>query len=337
MTEFEQALDDGRLASRLAARVVTLAALAGRFKIYLVFLLIAAGFAITSPVFLTPTNWLNIGRNTALVSIVAVGMTFVIISGEIDLSVASVLALSGMTGAMAMAQFDNQWYWGVAAALATGAICGLLNGLLTTRLAVPSFLITIGTMSSVRGVAMLVTGTVAVPIISDPYNLVFGGGYVAVLPVPIVWTVIVVVLGILGMHYLSFGRKVYATGGNANAARYSGINTGTIKTLAFLISGLCASLAGIVLCATTQAARPDFASGMELDVLAAVILGGTSLFGGKGTILGSILGSLMIGVLNNGLTLLGVNSSAQQVAKGIIIIAAVSLAREGGFRLVRRK
>jgi len=297
------------------------------YWIFVAFIVLVGIFAVTSPVFLTDSNLLNVGRQTALVTIMAVGMTFVIIGAEIDLSIASTLALAGMLGALAMNHFGNEWPVAVLVALGTGALIGTTNGLLTTAFGVPSFLVTLGMMMIARGLAMIVTNTVPVPITNQGLDDFFGGGSLLGLPAPIFWTVVVVVLGVVGLHFLSFGRAVYATGGNALAARYSGISTRRVKIITFVISGTLAGLAAIILNARTQAARPDFANGMEMDVLAAVILGGTSLFGGRGTIIGTVVGSLMIGVLNNGLTLLNVSSHAQLVVKGVIIIVAVAISR----------
>jgi ribose transport system permease protein len=296
--------------------------------LYLAFAVLLVAFSIASPVFFSTANFLNIGRQTALVSIIAVGATFVIISGEIDLSVASTLALSGMTAALAMQHVDNSWIVGVVAALATGAVVGLINGVLTARLAIPSFLVTLGSLGMARGVALMVTDTKPVIINNNSYFAIFGEGLIAGIPVPIVWTILVMALGALLLHFSGFGRRIYATGGNATAARYSGINTRRVKTTAFVLTGTLAGLAALVFTARAHAARPDVVSGMELDVIAAVILGGTSLFGGRGAIVGTLLGSLIIGVLNNGLVLLGVSSSLQLVIKGAIIIAAVAFSKK---------
>jgi ribose transport system permease protein len=179
-----------------------------------------------------------------------------------------------------------------------------------------------------RGVALMVTDTKPVIINNDSYFAIFGEGLVAGVPVPIVWTVLVMILGALLLHFSGFGRRIYATGGNATAARYSGINTKRVKTTALVLTGTLAGLAAVIFTARAHAARPDVVSGMELDVIAAVILGGTSLFGGRGAIVGTLLGSLIIGVLNNGLVLLGVSSSLQLVIKGAIIIAAVAFSKK---------
>lgn len=296
---------------------------------YLAFVLLIIGFSLASPVFFASSNFLNIGRQTTLVTVIAVGMTLVIVSGEIDLSVGSTLALSGVTAAMAMQATDGNIAAGIVTGLATGAFIGLVNGVTTTSLKIPSFLVTLGVLGVARGVALMLTGTTPVVVANSDFWSLFGEGTFLGIPAPMVLTAVVLLLGTYLLHLASFGRRVYAVGGNAKAARYSGINVARVKTLTFVFTGTLAGLAGLILTARAHAARPDIAGGLELDVLAAVILGGTSLFGGRGAIMGSLLGSLLIGVLNNGLTLVGVTSSAQLVVKGVIIIAAVAFSSRG--------
>jgi ribose transport system permease protein len=297
------------------------------YMLYLAFVALLIAFSVASPVFLSVDNFLNIGRQTALVSVIAVGMTFVIVSGQIDLSVGSTLALSGMVAGLAMQHVSNSWLVGAAAGLGAGALVGWVNGVLTARLLIPSFLVTLGMLGAARGVALLLTNTKPVLITNPDYYAIFGEGYIAGIPAPIAWTLLAFVFGGLLLHGSSYGRRVFATGGNATAARYSGINTRRTTTLTFVITGALAGLAALILTARSHAARPDFASGLELDVIAAVILGGTSLFGGRGLILGTLLGSLIIGTLNNGLVLLGVSSALQLIIKGAIIVAAVAFTR----------
>src|ERR1700734_3590822 len=192
--------------------------------LYIAFAILLVVFSFASPWFLSVDNFLNIGRQTTLVSIVAVGMTFVIIAGQIDLSVASTLALSGMAAALAMAHVANYWFMGALAGLSTGAVVGLLNGVLTTRLAIPSFLVTLGTLSAARGLAMMVTDTKPVIITNERYFRIFGEGTVFGLPSPIAWTLAATVGGVLLLHYNIFGRRIYAAGGNPTPALYSGIH-----------------------------------------------------------------------------------------------------------------
>jgi ribose transport system permease protein len=297
------------------------------YMLYVAFAILLVVFSVASPYFLSIGNFLNIGRQTALVSIIAVGMTFVIIARQIDLSVGSTLALSGMSAALAMAHLHNSWIVGAAAGIGTGALVGLINGVLTTRLAIPSFLVTLATLSAARGLAMMVTETKPVIITDDAYVRLFGEDYFAGIPAPIAWTLLAIVTGILLLHYSVYGRQIYAAGGNPTAALYSGINTRRVTTLAFVFTGMLAGLAALVLSARSHAARPDVVQGMELDVIASVILGGCSLFGGRGFILGTLLGSLIIGTLNNGLVLLGVSSALQLIIKGAIIVAAVAFTK----------
>lgn len=297
------------------------------YMIYLAFAVLLVAFSLASPWFLSVANFLNIGRQTALVSIIAIGMTFVIIARQIDLSVASTLALSGMCAALAMTHIGNHWLIGALAGLGTGALVGLLNGVLTTMLGIPSFLVTLGSLSAARGLAMLLTNTKPAIITNDGFFAIFGEGSLLGVPAPIAWTLLAAAIGILLLHYSVYGRRIYAAGGNPTAARYSGIDIKRVTTLAFVLTGMLAGLAALVLSARAHAARPDVVQGMELDVIASVILGGCSLFGGRGFILGTLLGSLIIGTLNNGLVLLGVSSSLQLVIKGAIIVSAVAFTR----------
>jgi len=297
------------------------------YMLYIAFAILLVVFSLASPWFLSVDNFLNIGRQTTLVSIVAVGMTFVIIARQIDLSVGSTLALSGMAAALAMSHVYNSWIVGAFAGLGTGAVVGLLNGLLTMRLAIPSFLVTLGTLSAARGLALMVTNTKPVIITDETYYSLFGEGSFLGMPAPIAWTLAATIVGILLLHYNIFGRRIYAAGGNPTAALYSGIQVRRVTTLAFVLTGMLAGLAALVLSARSHAARPDVVEGMELDVIASVILGGCSLFGGRGFILGTLLGSLIIGTLNNGLVLLGISSPMQLVIKGAIIVAAVAFTK----------
>ncbi|MEA3102316.1 ABC transporter permease [Caballeronia mineralivorans] len=298
------------------------------YALYFAFAILLVVFSLASPWFLSIDNFLNIGRQTALVSIIAIGMTFVIIARQIDLSVGSTLALSGMSAALAMAHIGDNWIIGAIAGIGTGALVGAINGLIITRLSIPSFLVTLGSLSAARGLALLVTTTKPVIITNDSFVAIFGEGDILGVPVPIIWTVLAVIAGILLLHYSVFGRQIYAAGGNPTAALYSGINIRRVTTLAFVLTGMLAGLAALVLSARSHAARPDVVQGLELDVIASVTLGGCSLFGGRGFVLGTLLGSLIIGTLNNGLVLLGVSSSLQLVIKGAIIVAAVAFTKK---------
>lgn len=296
------------------------------YLMYAVFAGLIVFFTLASPVFFSTSNFMNIGRQTALVTIIAVGMTFVIISGEIDLSVGAILALAGVTTAMAMQATGGNLIVGVVVGVLVGATIGLANGLITTGLGIPSFLVTLAMLGIARGLALLLSEGQPVIISNSVFWDLFNNALVFGIPIPLVWTLIALLVGGYLLHVSAYGRRVYAVGGNRQAARYSGILVNRVKIWAFMLTGAAAGFAGLIWTARAQAARPDVGVGMELDVIAAVILGGTSLFGGKGMILGTLVGSLMIGVINNGLTLMGVSSAAQMMVKGGIIIVAVALA-----------
>ena len=302
--------------------------LSGEGMIYIAFVILIIVFSMSSPYFLTLSNFENIGRQTALVSIIAVGMTFVIVSGEFDLSVGSVLALAGVTSAISMRLFGDHWLLGAVVGLATGALVGFVNGFLTVQFRTPSFLITLGSLGIARGFAMMLTDTRPIVITHEPYFKIFGEGQVLGVPVVIAWTAVLMVAGAILLHFSTFGRKVFATGGNVTAARYSGISTYRIRIATLTLTGLLAGFAGVVLSARSHAARPDVGAGLELDVITAVILGGAALSGGRGTIAGALVGSLIIGIVNNGLVLVGVDSSLQIAIKGFIIWIAVTARRQ---------
>ena len=301
--------------------------LSGEGMIYIAFVILIIVFSVSSPYFLSLSNFENIGRQTALVSIIAVGMTFVIVSGEFDLSVGSVLALAGVTSAISMRLLGDHWLLGAVVGLATGALVGFVNGFLTVQFRTPSFLITLGSLGIARGFAMMLTDTRPIVITNEPYFKIFGEGHVLGIPVVIAWTAVLMVAGAILLHFSTFGRKVFATGGNTTAARYSGISTYRIRIATLTLTGLLAGFAGVVLSARSHAARPDVGAGLELDVITAVILGGAALSGGRGTIAGALVGSLIIGIVNNGLVLVGVDSSLQIAIKGFIIWIAVTARR----------
>ena len=294
---------------------------------YLGFVLIFAFFSATlfNQGFLEPTNQLNILRQTAMISIMSVGMTYVLSAGEIDLSIGMVAGLISCVVAVAMDHFGA--VAGVAAGLAAGGLVGLVNGALTTRIGIPSFLTTLAMMGIARGTAMWMTQTKSVPILDDGYNWLFGGGNLGPIPVLVIWTAVVAVVGHVVLRRTTFGRRVLATGGSETAARYSGIDTKGIKMRVLVISSLGAALAGMLYAGRLHSGRFQLGEGDELSVIAAAVLGGTSLFGGSGTVVGSIVGSLMIGVINNGLLLMGLEYSQQLIARGIIIIIAVAISQ----------
>jgi len=295
--------------------------------IYIGFVVIFVVFAIAlhDRGFLNPNNLLNIFRQTAMIAVMAIAMTYVLSAGEIDLSVGAVAGLASVVTAMAIDLGGP--LLGVAAGLGTGIIVGIFNGLLTTRIGIPSFLTTLAMMGIAKGVAMWISDTAAVPIISKTYSFIFGGGSFGPIPVLLVWMVVLGIIGQLVLRKTTFGREVLATGGGEVAARYSGINTRAIKFRVLVISSMAASLAGMLYAGRLQSGRFQLGEGDELSVIAAAVLGGTSLFGGVGTVVGTIVGALMIGLINNGLILMGLEFSQQLIARGAIIVLAVALSQ----------
>lgn len=296
--------------------------------IYIGFVLIFVIFALTlsQKGFLNPTNLLNIIRQTAMIAVMAVAMTFVLASGEIDLSIGAVAGLATVTVAMAIAVAGP--VAGVLAGIATGIAVGCFNGFLTTKVGIPSFLTTLAMMGIAKGVAMWISATAAVPILSPKYSWTFGGGSIGPIPVLLFWMLVVGAIGHFVLRRTGFGRRVLATGGGETAARYSGIDTAGIKFKVLVLSSTAAALAGMLYAGRLQSGRFQLGEGDELSVIAAAVLGGTSLFGGKGTVVGTIVGALMIGLINNGLILMGLEFSQQLIARGAIIILAVALSQK---------
>ncbi|WP_439118057.1 ABC transporter permease [Nereida ignava] len=296
--------------------------------IYIGFVVIFLIFAVTlsDKGFLNPNNLLNIIRQTAMIAVMAIAMTFVLSAGEIDLSVGSVAGLATVTVAMTIAVAGP--IAGVFAGLATGLAVGMFNGWLTTRVGIPSFLTTLAMMGIAKGVAMWISGTAAVPILNQSYAWIFGGGSIGRIPVLLFWMLILGVIGHIALRRTGFGRRVLATGGGETAARYSGIDTARIKFRVLVLSSVAAATAGMLYAGRLQSGRFQLGEGDELSVIAAAVLGGTSLFGGKGTVIGTVVGALMIGLINNGLILMGLEFSQQLIARGGIIILAVALSQK---------
>lgn len=297
------------------------------YVVYIGFVVIFIVFAILlqDRGFLSSNNLLNILRQTAIVAIVAMAMSFVLSAGEIDLSVGAIAGLSSVVAGIALMQYGL--VPGILAGLALGLLVGAINGTLTSYLNIPSFLVTLGMMGIARGVGMWVSGTSPVPIVDDTFVFVFGSGNIGPVPVLVIWVAVLGTLAHVALCKTPFGRKVMSAGGNPVAARYSGINVRKIKFQVLLLTGVAASIAGMLYAGRLQSGRFQLGEGDELSVIAAVVLGGTSLFGGRGTVIGSIVGALLIGVINNGLILGGLDYSQQLIARGLLIILAVALGR----------
>lgn len=294
--------------------------------VYLGFLLIVTFFAIVlrDEGFLDANNFLNILRQTTMVSIMAMGMTFVLSAGEIDLSIGSTVALSAMVTAVLIRDVGSVPI-AIAGGLLVGSLVGLANGLIVTKARIPSFLVTLGMLGIVSGLARDLTNLDPVPVTNGMYTFIFGSGNVGPIPTLVIWMLVVFLVTNTLYRRTSFGRQVLATGGNRIAARYSGISTDNIRIAVLVISGLTAAIAGMLYTGRLQGARYSLGDQDLLTVIAAVVIGGTSMFGGRGSIIGAIVGSLIMGVLTNGLILMGLTVSEQMIARGIIIIVAVAL------------
>ncbi|MEW8972921.1 MAG: ribose ABC transporter permease [Tissierellaceae bacterium] len=284
--------------------------------------------SILSPRFLTKSNLLNVFRQTSINAIIAAGMTFVILTSGIDLSVGSILGFSGAVAAKMLATGSNI-FLALLVAIIIGGISGILNGIIITRGKVQPFIATLAIMILLRGATLVFTSgrPIAVQAASEvsPIFRWIGTGNIFGIPVPIIIMAIVFMVCYFILNYTQFGRHIYAVGGNEEASLLSGINTDRVKTIAYLISGVLAAVAGIIVTSRLSSAQPTAGDGYELDAIAAVVLGGTSLVGGQGTIAGTIIGALIIGILNNALNLMDVQSYYQMIAKAIVILIAVLL------------
>ncbi|MBU5313911.1 ribose ABC transporter permease [Tissierella carlieri] len=283
--------------------------------------------SILNPRFLTMGNLLNVFRQTSINAIIAAGMTFVILSAGIDLSVGSILGFSGAVGAKMLASGYNIWL-SLLAAIVIGAVAGIVNGIIITKGKVQPFIATLAIMILLRGATMVFTSGRPIPVSGEHISGVFrwiGTGEVLGIPVPIAIMIIVFIVCYYILNHTQYGRHLYAVGGNEEASLLSGVNTAKIKILAYTASGILAAIAGIIVTSRLSSAQPTSGEGYELDAIAAVVLGGTSLVGGQGTIIGTIIGALIIGILNNALNLMDVQSYYQMIAKAIVIIVAVLL------------
>lgn len=280
--------------------------------------------------FLTLDNFLNVLRRSSVYGIVAVGMTFVIVSAGIDLSVGSLLALSGMVAARLMVVPEGAelgltaQLLGTAAGIGLGGLAGLLNGLAITKLKLPPFIVTLGTMSLFRGVALVMND-------GQPENVpgyrYLAEGTLAGVPASVLLFVAVLAAAWAAARYLRFGRHVYAIGSNREAAFHAGVAVDGTLVGVYTLAGLLTGLAGMIAMSRTVSAQPTAGAGAELDVIAAVVIGGASLSGGRGTIVGTLVGTLLISFLRNGCTLVGISTNAQLIVIGVVIVAAVAVDR----------
>ena len=306
------------------SRLSSAAAAARRLRAVWMLLLVGIILTIASPVFLTHNNLMNVGLATSVAALLAVGQTYVIILAEIDLSVGAALGFTAVVTAQTLR--DHGLVAGVGAGVAAGAAIGLVNGLLVTKTRMPSFIATLATMSVLSGLSLQLTKGNPVAVTDYDFQGI-GQSRIAGVPVPVV--IMLAVFAVFGylLARTRFGRHVYATGDNTEAARLSGVRTDRVKILAFVISGVLAALAGFILTARLSTAEPTAGTGLELEAIAAVIIGGTSLAGGRGSLLGTLVGALVLGVIDNGMNLLDVSPFLQNVVKGLVILLAVFLDR----------
>ncbi len=312
-------------------------AIAARFAPIIFLIVLMTVFGILEPRFLSSFNLLNVLRQVSIYGLLALGMTFVILTAGIDLSVGSVVALAGLVAAVvAKGGLDNRfvidgsadavaygWILAAVAAMAVGVAAGALQGVAITRLKVPPFIVTLGGMSVFRGAALLFSDGGPVSGF-DPAFVWWGQGRIGVIPVPVIIFAFFAVVAHVVLRYTRYGRQVYAVGGNPEAARLAGLNVRRVIMSVYIITGFFAGLGSFVLAARLNSAEAVAGTGYELTVIASVVIGGTSLFGGIGTIAGTVVGTLLIGVLLNGLVLLNVSAYIQQIVVGLIIVLAVS-------------
>jgi len=274
--------------------------------------------------FLSGSNLMNIARQIAMISIMAVGMTYVLAAEEIDLSFGSVVALSSIITALLLRSTGNILI-SILAGLGSGFLVGFINGIFVAKIGIPSFLVTLGMSNIVLGLARWISSLQSIAINNKRFTFFFGSGDIGPVPILFIWTITAAAFGHLILKKTPYGRKVLATGGNRISALYSGIRVSRIKIAVMTQNAVLAALAGILYAGRLHGARYTLGENDVMIVIAAVIIGGTSMFGGKGSVIGSVLGAFIMGILNNGLILLGLSVDQQIIFRGLIIIASVSL------------
>jgi ribose/xylose/arabinose/galactoside ABC-type transport system permease subunit len=311
-----------------------LVSLLGRFAPLIFLAILVIILAILRPNFLSAFNLFNVMRQISFIGILAVGMTFVILTAGIDLSVGSVLAFAGIVCASVAKESRGLLEGGVTdpggirvlyaalAALAVGLAIGLLQGTLTARFGIPAFIVTLGGLGAWRGATLLWSEGQPISGFSDDFKF-WGQGFVGPIPVPVIFFLAMVIIGQVVLKYTQYGRWIYALGGNPEASRLSGLNVKALTTSVYVISGFCAGLAGFLLTSRLNSAEQVAGQGYELQAIAAVVIGGTSLFGGQGGMIGTLIGAMLIGVLNNGLVILNVSPYYQPIVIGAVIVLSV--------------
>ncbi len=303
------------LSDRMSGAVSQVAAAGALIVVFIVLSIIA-------PSFLTADNLFNLGSQTSVKAVMAVGVTLVIITGGIDLSVGSVAALSGVVGVMLMATSGFSPLIGILGGIVIGAAAGLVNGMLVSVVGLPPFIATLGMLSVARGLVLIITGAVAVFGAPESFRLL-GQGVIGIVPIPILVILVVALGGHFVLTRTRLGRYAYVMGSNSEAARLSGVPVKRHTTSVYVLSGALAGLGGMIAASRINSGQPNFGEGLELDVIAAVVIGGASLFGGRGTVWGSLIGAFLVAVIRNGAVQLGINTFYQNVLIGVIIWLAV--------------
>ncbi len=293
------------------------------YGLVIALVIICAGLTFMSDSFLSVNNLLNVLRQISINGLLAIGVTFVILAGGIDLSVGSILAFSGVVSA-SLAAGGQPPYVAVIAGIVVGALLGAMNGFVISKAKVSPFIVTLGMMSVARGLTLVYSDGRPIPGLSAGFKFI-GGGKILGIPVPVIILLAMLAIFYVILYKTNVGRHIYAVGGNENASRLSGLNINRIKIIVYSISGLMAGLAGVVLTSRVTSGLPQAGLSYELDAIAAVVIGGTSLAGGRGSLFGTFLGVLLIGVINNGLDLMNVSSYYQLIVKGSLIVLAVML------------
>jgi ribose transport system permease protein len=290
---------------------------------FITLILLFGGLAIGSPHFLTAVNLSSVVRQTAVINIMALGMTMIIICGGIDLSVGSILAMSGLLGTMSM-EMGGPIPLGVAVGIATGMLCGFVNGFLTTRLRINPFIVTLGTLGIVRGLALVISNGLPVHQIPRAFSFLGEGTW---LGVPFVLWILLACAAMVHviLEHTRLGRYAFAIGSNHEAAVYAGVNVGLVTTAIYTLCGVLTGLAGMIEASRLMTGQPTAGQGYELQAIAAVVIGGGSLRGGEGTVVGTLVGAFIMGLLANGSDLLGISPYVQQAIIGAVIILAVAV------------
>ena len=286
-----------------------------------VVLLLCVIWTVMNPQFLSLNNITNILRQASYTAVAAVGMTMVIVIGEIDLSAGSLVCASGLTGAMVCKETGNV-VLAVLAALAVGLLVGFVNGALCAYGKLPGFIATLASMTVLRGLAYIITGGNSVVWTNEAFTMI-GTGYVGPVPIPVIIMVLVIIFGWVLTTKLKFGRYIYAVGGNSDTSKWSGIAVEKVKIIVYMVMGVLTSIAGLIITARLGSGQPSAGQNFEMDCITAAVVGGTSMSGGRGKVFGTIVGVLLLTVLTNGMTLVGINTYWQQVLKGVIIVVSV--------------